>query len=269
MDVAGIGVGARSKAEREMLNRDGDAEACAIATSDDEQPPDGCGALLRVEVTPLGAAKSTPVVTAEAGDEPAPNRAIAIVAPPQSGDSIPPGPGIVKIHIDSPDPGVQLYGTDVAKLVEQPDGNFRSVGPSTILCRAPCDEYLDVRTGQQLHLASPDMPPSNPFLLFANRGEVNLRVEPGDSALYTIGGWSSAIGVLGVLAGGAVLLVGGMSASSETDQSRTDALYLGGGVALGAGALVLGDGIALTMSGSTDIEITPPPGDITALPLGQ
>ncbi|MBW2522537.1 MAG: hypothetical protein JRI23_00100, partial [Deltaproteobacteria bacterium] len=55
-EVGGVGAGARSGAERELLNRDGNAEACSVATSEDVEPPEGCGALLRVEVAPLGAA---------------------------------------------------------------------------------------------------------------------------------------------------------------------------------------------------------------------
>jgi hypothetical protein len=50
------GGGTRSKAARETLARDGTREACARATSDDRAPPEGCSALLRVEVAPLAAA---------------------------------------------------------------------------------------------------------------------------------------------------------------------------------------------------------------------
>ena len=54
--VAGAGAGAKTSAERELLNRDGDPAACARATGKDTAPPDGCGAILRLELQPLAAA---------------------------------------------------------------------------------------------------------------------------------------------------------------------------------------------------------------------
>lgn len=57
-EAFGAGAGARSKSQRETLNQDGDDAACAKATSKDEAPPDGCGALLRVEVIPIGPART-------------------------------------------------------------------------------------------------------------------------------------------------------------------------------------------------------------------
>jgi hypothetical protein len=48
-----VGAGARNTAARELLNRDGDPAACSAATLRDEEPPDGCGAFLRLEVVPV------------------------------------------------------------------------------------------------------------------------------------------------------------------------------------------------------------------------
>lgn len=47
------GVGGRSTASREALNRDGDAAACEASTPSDRAPPGECGALLRLELTAL------------------------------------------------------------------------------------------------------------------------------------------------------------------------------------------------------------------------
>lgn len=58
MDVMGAGAGAKSSSQRETLNRDGDDKACEKATGEDKSAPFGCGALLRVEVVPLGQAKA-------------------------------------------------------------------------------------------------------------------------------------------------------------------------------------------------------------------
>ena len=69
----GAGAGAKSQTQRELLNRDGDKAACLKATRADKEPPEGCGALLRLEVMPVGAPGSakarpapTPTPTAEA-----------------------------------------------------------------------------------------------------------------------------------------------------------------------------------------------------------
>jgi hypothetical protein len=49
----GAGAGASSTARREMLTQDGDDAACAKASVRDAAPPDGCGALIRIEVVPI------------------------------------------------------------------------------------------------------------------------------------------------------------------------------------------------------------------------
>lgn len=51
----GPGVGGGSQAQRAMIEEDGDARACVGAASGDQMPPDGCGALLRLEVVPIDA----------------------------------------------------------------------------------------------------------------------------------------------------------------------------------------------------------------------
>jgi hypothetical protein len=53
----GAEAGASSQAARETLNKAGDKSACSKATTKDQEPPEGCGALLRVEVIPLGDAQ--------------------------------------------------------------------------------------------------------------------------------------------------------------------------------------------------------------------
>lgn len=53
-EVSNIGAGAKSSANRETLNSAGDAAACESSTGEDERPPDNCGALLRIELAPVG-----------------------------------------------------------------------------------------------------------------------------------------------------------------------------------------------------------------------
>src|SRR5512140_2658991 len=53
VSVGGAGGGANSTSVRETINRDGDAAQCTKSGSEDKAPPFGCGALLRIEVTPI------------------------------------------------------------------------------------------------------------------------------------------------------------------------------------------------------------------------
>lgn len=57
VSVAGFGGGGKASSKQEVLNRDGDQGQCGKATDSDEKPPSGCGAALRIEVVPLGAAR--------------------------------------------------------------------------------------------------------------------------------------------------------------------------------------------------------------------
>lgn len=71
VNALGVGAGAKTRSEQTLLSRSGTGEACKTAKFDDARPPEGCGALLRVEATPIGAAKAkaTPPIVV---DEPPP-----------------------------------------------------------------------------------------------------------------------------------------------------------------------------------------------------
>ena len=51
--IGGAGAGGKSTAARETIQHDGDEEACNRSTISDKSPPEGCGALLQIEVMPL------------------------------------------------------------------------------------------------------------------------------------------------------------------------------------------------------------------------
>lgn len=55
--IASYGGGGKSASSAELINRDGDVAACAKSSLGDKTPPDGCGALLRIELSKVGAAK--------------------------------------------------------------------------------------------------------------------------------------------------------------------------------------------------------------------
>ena len=64
--MLGAGGGAKSTSARETIQHDGDETACSRATSGDKAPPEGCGALIQIEVMPLakGTKAVAPVVAA-------------------------------------------------------------------------------------------------------------------------------------------------------------------------------------------------------------
>ena len=62
--VLGFGAGAKRSRAQAVLSRSGDAKSCQVATTQDEKPPEGCGALLRVEATPITEATPAPVIAA-------------------------------------------------------------------------------------------------------------------------------------------------------------------------------------------------------------
>ncbi len=77
--VAGIGAGAHSASQHDTLNRDGDEKACEKATRQDKEPPEGCAAMLRIEVVPV-----------ERPDAPPPSRAAETPSPPSRAAAPPP-----------------------------------------------------------------------------------------------------------------------------------------------------------------------------------
>lgn len=74
--VLGAGVGAKSSSSQETLAQDGNESACSGSSASDSAPPFECGALIRLEVTPITAGKpSVRPVVAEA--KPAPPKSAA------------------------------------------------------------------------------------------------------------------------------------------------------------------------------------------------
>ncbi|MEX1367330.1 MAG: hypothetical protein AB1Z98_29655 [Nannocystaceae bacterium] len=65
--VGNIGAGAASGSEREVLKQDGDEDSCGGANQDDMDAPQGCGALLRVEVVPIDRIFGASTVVADSG----------------------------------------------------------------------------------------------------------------------------------------------------------------------------------------------------------
>ena len=76
--LAGVGAGAKSAHEHTTLNRAGRSEACDKATNHDKEPPDGCGAVLRIE---LAAVEGVPANVPPATTTPGPAIASTVGTP--------------------------------------------------------------------------------------------------------------------------------------------------------------------------------------------
>lgn len=249
--VLGTGAGAKSSTKNEMLSKDGDAEACASASPDASAPPTGCGAILRLEVSELASlatlAKSAPVAA------PAGSGGLGVAGTP-SGSLIRSGPGVVKLHIESPDPSVQLHGLGAQRL-DTVAGGYVGQGPSTLLCRAPCDAMIDARLGQPLKIAGPDIPDSAPFTVYDREGEVTARVRPGNSSKLTWSAITGSVGILAVITGGSLLMTGALINSTDSSAGTGDGLVKWGAITLGGGAVLTTTGVILWNSGSTDVTL--------------
>jgi hypothetical protein len=60
LKVVGKGANAGSKSSTKIEAHDGDLEACTKSTPDGKAPPDQCGAVVRIELEPIGAAPAGP-----------------------------------------------------------------------------------------------------------------------------------------------------------------------------------------------------------------
>ncbi|MBW2459943.1 MAG: hypothetical protein JRI68_35975 [Deltaproteobacteria bacterium] len=80
VDAQVVKVGGRQLASKETINKAGATTACDGATTNDEMPPSGCGALIRIEVVPIEGAVPEPAPVAS---QPS--------APPEQGSSAPTG----------------------------------------------------------------------------------------------------------------------------------------------------------------------------------
>jgi len=246
--VLGAGAGAKSSTRNELLSKDGDAEACASAPADATAPPAGCAAVLRLEVSELGSLAKL------AKAAPAPVVGGLGTSAPPSGTLIKPGPGVVRLHIESPDPNVELHGIGAQRL-DPVAGGYVGQGPSTLLCRAPCDTFIDARLGQPLAIAGRDIPDSSTFQLYDKEGDHTVRVRPGSRSKLTWSAITGTTGVLAVLTGGSILLTGLLLQSADSSPGSGDSLVKWGGITLGGGVVLTTTGVILYNSGTTDVTV--------------
>ncbi len=98
------GAGASSTSKRETLNQDGDPAACARPTTNEKGPPEGCGALLRLEVYPITQGASATPAAAVTASPPAPVPLPAAPATDTASSPAPPAPSATASAQPAPHP---------------------------------------------------------------------------------------------------------------------------------------------------------------------
>jgi hypothetical protein len=153
-------------------------------------------------------------------------------------------PGVVRLHVDSPEP---VEVTQSRVLARGVIGGYGFVTGATIkVCDSPCDTLVRTKPGDTFEITG-DMPGKS-FSLDGLKGDVTARVEPGNKGARTAGIIMISVGGAAVLGSVSMFVVGALS---ETD----DFLLVGGGM-LGGGAAVLTGGILAAVFSRTSVEVT-------------
>jgi hypothetical protein len=165
-----------------------------------------------------------------------------------------PAPGVVRLHVFSEEPKVELWRSGAPQIVHT--GAQIVVTPSfERLCRAPCDVIVDGRKGDAFFFAGEDVPPSDPFTLTEAQGDVAAVVDVGSPAARTAGTWLGILGLVGVVTGPLIAMAGYLAVDpAESDND----IIVAGGITLGAGAALLVGGILLNAASSTEVELVAP-----------
>jgi hypothetical protein len=193
VNAFGAGAGGNSASHKETLSQDGDTGACNKATNRDTDPPDDCGALLRIEVVPIR----------EGGE-------IASSEPPPSatGTTVEPVPSPPPPVPTSTEPSSSLGGTEPAPVpTTQEPGPTEPPQPFPTQPRSYPTYNPPATSTSTYNLAASGS-------AGGSTGGGNM----GRGTLGTIVGWSAT----GALLGGALLgALGYATANSEVGSNAT------------------------------------------------
>jgi len=222
--VGAIGAGAKSQSSRETLTKNGDPESCAKATPDDKSPPAECGALIRIEVVPLGEAKAAPVQATALPATSAPS--------PASTGSVP-----------EPSPDIAVHVSFIAPDDATPWSLHAKDGE--LICALPCTRWVAPMSKYYLqrdtHLATTDSRP--------------LQIQVPDDLPYPVGSTVAAApdlargsivgpiitGVLsiGIVAYSTVWFISSGACSGDANATCSQTPNVPAGIGLGAGVVGL------------------------------
>ncbi len=198
------------------------------------------------------------------GYEAAPAPARVVAPAPTLGS-----PGVVRLHVDSPEPVVvRAHATAYGQV-----GAYGFViDAARPVCASPCDKVVDGSSGQEFTVGGNGVSESRRFALSGMSGDVRLDVNPGSQGLRVGGVWLSVLGGTAVVTGAALLLTSALVSSTPTvtssgalssSGSGNGGLVTAGGVVTGVGAAALVGGIVMIVSSKTNVEVRPTGGATT------
>jgi hypothetical protein len=168
---------------------------------------------------------------------PAPSSSPAPPAPPSPPALSPDAPGLVRLHIESPEP-LRVYRREYvasARAHRAEVSFYRHVA----LCLSPCDRVLDDR-GESEILIEGERVAQAELSLDDKQGDYELRVVPGSPEGRTFGAITAAVGGLALLIAGPLFVAGELNHVRSSDQTGPAVGAVAGGVLLVGGFVVWG-----------------------------
>lgn len=216
------------------------------------------GALMGAFMLPFASsarAQERPPATLVGGDDE------ASPPPPQKPEpTAEPQNGLVRIHIESDDPEVQLHRYAVTALAghHATPGHPVITTESALLCRTPCDTWIDGRHHEEFFFTGKGVTDSSRFQAMGMQGDVTAEVDSGSQLQHTLGWVTFGVGLAGAAFGGLMygLAVGGECAPDEDKCGvrpieRSKPVF---GAIVGLGLTVAVGGIVLVVTSGTDYE---------------
>ncbi len=197
-------------------------------------------------------------------------------APTPATPAAPPGPGALRIHIETNHPGIALQRVGDAVRLTTFEGTTYAVGitddvavANEVRCSAPCDRIINAHSGDDFQFTGDGLNPSDKFQLDNQHGEIVAHVSAVGSNRMA-GGMSLLFGSLFTGIAGAMVINGSLP-SNASDPQSANSLSVGGlvtGIGLvGITAAAVISGIYFVATGHTTYTLRPKGSSSTAASL--
>ena len=167
-------------------------------------------------------------------------------------------PGVVRLHVDTMAPHLELRVFDGLEPLTGYRNSRRTI--SRWICTAPCDEIIDAREGARYFFGGPGLDRSPLFRLDGRSGLLAAHVEAGHASVKTAGKALTLLGPSLMGLGTVILVTGSAVFHPEDPDTRGEAagFRIAGGVLLGLGVATLITGVTLLVRGSTHFAFSAP-----------
>jgi hypothetical protein len=145
--------------------------------------------------------------------------------------------GVVRLHIEAPEPGIRLDGATI--------------------CAAPCDREIDGRGRARFFFRAPNAPLSERFEVTGMVGPLTARVSAGSTPLRSAGFVLLGVGLYGLWSAVESVVVGSILLGALHAPRDAEPWFVSGAVAAGAGAGLTSLGAWLAARGRTTFELGP------------